>query len=98
MTLADPSVSAEPITSDDGGDSVSSRPDNRARRTNTEEIINVRGKKVYPAEVESVIQEIANVREVTVYGEKNPITGNIVCAKVSLSNDEDQKAFALRYY
>lgn len=60
------------------------------------EIINIGGEKVYPAEVESVIQEIDNVKEATVYGEKNPITGNIVCAKVSLSNDEDEKAFALR--
>jgi len=62
------------------------------------EIINIGGEKVYPAEVESVIQKIDNVKEVTVYGEKNAITGNIVCAKVSLSNSngEDQRAFALR--
>ena len=60
------------------------------------EIINVGGEKVYPAEVESTIQEMDNVAEVTVYGEKNPITGNIVCAKVSLSDDEDHKKFALR--
>ena len=60
------------------------------------EIINVGGEKVYPAEVESVIQEMDNVAEVTVYGEKNPITGNIVCAKVSLVRDEDHKAFTRR--
>ncbi|NIT60122.1 MAG: AMP-binding protein [Aliifodinibius sp.] len=59
------------------------------------EIINVGGEKVYPGEVESVIQEIEAVREVTVYGEKNPITGNIVCAKVSLKGNEDPKKFAL---
>ena len=51
------------------------------------EIINVGGEKVYPAEVESIIQEMAAVKEVTVYGEKNPITGNIVCARVSLLQD-----------
>jgi long-chain acyl-CoA synthetase len=60
------------------------------------EIINVGGEKVYPGEVESVIQELDNVAEVTVFGEKNPITGNIVCAKVTLLHDEDQKAFATR--
>ncbi len=59
------------------------------------EIINVGGEKVYPAEVESVIQEMDNVSEVTVYGEKNPITGSIVCARVSLQDDQDQKAFAM---
>ena len=51
------------------------------------EIINVGGEKVYPAEVESVIQEMDTVREVTVYGEKNPITGHIVCAQVSLAGE-----------
>jgi len=58
------------------------------------EIINVGGEKVYPAEVESVIQDFDNVSEVTVYGEKNPIMGNIVCAKISLLKDEDHKEFA----
>ncbi|HEY0406494.1 MAG TPA: fatty acid--CoA ligase family protein [Pyrinomonadaceae bacterium] len=46
------------------------------------EIINVGGEKVYPAEVESVIRELEAVADVTVFGEKNPITGNIVCAHV----------------
>ncbi len=60
------------------------------------EIINVGGEKVYPAEVESVIQEMDNVRDVTVRGEKNPITGEIVCARVTLREDEPTKAFARR--
>jgi acyl-CoA synthetase (AMP-forming)/AMP-acid ligase II len=46
------------------------------------EIINVGGEKVYPAEVESVIQELETVADAIVFGEKNPITGNIVCAQV----------------
>lgn len=60
------------------------------------EIINVGGEKVYPAEVESVIQELEGVEEVTVYGEKNLITGNIVCAKIRISTKEDKKPFKLR--
>lgn len=60
------------------------------------EIINVGGEKVYPAEIESVIQEIADVREVTVYGERNPIVGSIVCAKVSPKSAVDEKAFVQR--
>lgn len=57
------------------------------------EIINVGGEKVYPNEVESVVQSMDNVSEVTVYGEKNAILGNIVCATVRLQKKEDQKAF-----
>ena len=60
------------------------------------ELINVGGEKVYPAEVESVIQQIENVAEVTVYGEKNPITGSIVCANVLLVQPEDARSAGLR--
>jgi len=57
------------------------------------EIINVGGEKVFPQEVENVISEMDNVAEVLVYGEKNSITGNIVCAKVRLSIPEDPRTF-----
>lgn len=60
------------------------------------EIINVGGLKVYPAEVESVIQELDNVAEVTVYGEKNAIVGNIVCVKIRLLKEENNLEFNLR--
>jgi acyl-coenzyme A synthetase/AMP-(fatty) acid ligase len=60
------------------------------------EIINVGGEKVYPAEVESLIQEMDNIAEVTVFGEKNPITGSIVCARVHLKQPEDSKELTLR--
>lgn len=60
------------------------------------ELINVGGEKVYPAEIESVLQQAENVAEALVYGEKNPITGNIVCANVRLLAPEDGKAAVLR--
>ncbi len=60
------------------------------------EIINVGGEKVYPAEVESVIQEVDNVAEVTVYGETHAIMGNIACARVSMLNQEEKKALISR--
>lgn len=60
------------------------------------EIINVGGEKVYPQEVENIIQKMDNVAEITVYGEKNPIMGAIVCAKISLINNEDIKDFTIR--
>ncbi len=57
------------------------------------EIINVGGEKVYPQEVEAVIQEMDKIADVTVYGEKNPIIGNIVCAKVVLLKNVNRKEF-----
>lgn len=60
------------------------------------DIINVGGEKVYPQEVESVIMGIDNVADVIVSGEKNPITGEIVCATIYLKKDEDPRKFTLR--
>jgi long-chain acyl-CoA synthetase len=47
------------------------------------EQINVGGEKVYPTEIENVILELPSVANVTVYGEKNAITGEIVCADIT---------------
>jgi acyl-CoA synthetase (AMP-forming)/AMP-acid ligase II len=60
------------------------------------ELINVGGEKVYPTEIETVIQELDNVADVTVYSEKNLITGNIICAKVTLIHEEDKNEFTKR--
>ncbi len=51
------------------------------------ELINVGGEKVYPAEVENIIQEIEDVAEVLVFGESNPLVGSIVCARVRPRSD-----------
>ena len=48
------------------------------------EIINVGGQKVFPAEVEDVLLKMDNVRDIEVHGEPNPITGNIVAARITL--------------
>ncbi|MCG8347785.1 MAG: long-chain fatty acid--CoA ligase [Chloroflexales bacterium] len=63
------------------------------RRT---EIINVGGQKVYPAEVESVLLQMDNVRDATVYSEKNPLTGHIVAARINLFEPEDLSALKKR--
>lgn len=57
------------------------------------EIINVGGEKVFPAEVENVIYQHDNVLEVTVYGEKNFLTGNIVCTDITPRGEIDEKDF-----
>ncbi len=60
------------------------------------EIINVGGEKVFPVEVESVIQAMDGVVDVAVIGEKNAITGQIVSAEVALSTGESVSEFRKR--
>ncbi|MEN6458029.1 MAG: long-chain fatty acid--CoA ligase [Thermoguttaceae bacterium] len=60
------------------------------------EIINIGGEKVFPAEVENVIQQLNNIKDVTVRGRANPITGNIIVATVELSEPEDLDALEER--
>jgi len=57
------------------------------------EIINVGGEKVYPAEVESVLQCMEGVQDVIVSGEPHRITGQIVTAKVRLGTGETLPEF-----
>ena len=52
------------------------------------DLINVAGQKVYPAEVESVILEIENIKDVAIFGEKHNILGNIIVARVVLNSPE----------
>jgi acyl-coenzyme A synthetase/AMP-(fatty) acid ligase len=52
------------------------------------DMINVGGQKVFPMEVETVLQSAPNVLDASVYGEKHPIMGNIVVAEVALMNYE----------
>jgi acyl-CoA synthetase (AMP-forming)/AMP-acid ligase II len=52
------------------------------------DLINVGGQKVYPAEVESVILDMDNIRDVAVFGEKHALLGQIVVAKVVLEQEE----------
>jgi long-chain acyl-CoA synthetase len=60
------------------------------------EIINVGGQKVFPAEVESVLQRMGNVRDAAVRGEPNPITGQVVVASIQLVEPEELGALRRR--
>ena len=60
------------------------------------ELINVGGEKVYPQEVEDVMLRFHGIQEVTVFGEKNLLMGNIVCAKVFLRKDVEIEGFISR--
>jgi acyl-CoA synthetase (AMP-forming)/AMP-acid ligase II len=60
------------------------------------ELINVGGEKVYPAEVESVLQCMPGVLDVAVAGAPHPLTGQIVVARVQLNADEPLADFRMR--
>jgi long-chain acyl-CoA synthetase len=54
------------------------------------DIINVGGQKVFPAEVEDVILEVAGVTQASVRGIPNTVLGNAVVARISLDEFGDQ--------
>ncbi len=54
----------------------------------TTDIINVGGQKVYPAEIENFLLQLDNVLDVSVYGEKSSMLGQMVVAKFQLKEYE----------
>jgi acyl-CoA synthetase (AMP-forming)/AMP-acid ligase II len=53
------------------------------------EMINVGGEKVHPTEVENVLLQFPNIKDATVSGRANPVTGQVVAAKVTLLRPEE---------
>jgi long-chain acyl-CoA synthetase len=74
----------------DTGDLVESNGDYVRFLGRKSEIINVGGRKVYPAEVENILLQVENIKDATVRGERNPITGNVVVARINLTQPEDR--------
>jgi long-chain acyl-CoA synthetase len=62
----------------------------------TSDLINVGGRKVYPAEVEEVLLQLPNVRDVAVFGRPNPLTGQIVATRINLVEPESLDDFKRR--
>jgi len=82
-----------PITSDGWlvtGDAVLQDGDYLRFLGRKSELINVGGRKVFPAEVEGVILAIDGIEDVMVYGEPNALVGQIVCAQVKLREPREQ--------
>jgi len=52
------------------------------------EIINVGGQKVFPSEIESILSEMENIRDVVVTGENHFLMGKIVVATFNLIQEE----------
>lgn len=60
------------------------------------ETINVAGEKVSPVEIEDVILQVDNVKDVVVRHKPSPVTGQVVVATVRLLRAEDPRSAALR--
>jgi acyl-coenzyme A synthetase/AMP-(fatty) acid ligase len=60
------------------------------------EIINVAGEKVFPAEIESFLLTLDNVRDVIVKGKRSPVVGQMVWADFLLERQEDSASFRKR--
>jgi long-chain acyl-CoA synthetase len=60
------------------------------------DMINVGGQKVFPVEVETALLDAENVLDVAVFGERNPIMGQLVVARVSLREPEELLALKAR--
>jgi acyl-CoA synthetase (AMP-forming)/AMP-acid ligase II len=55
------------------------------------EMINVGGYKVNPSEVEDAILSLESVSQVRVFGKKNSVLGNVICAEV-VAKSLDEKS------
>jgi len=62
------------------------------------ELINVGGEKVHPTEIENVLLQLENIKDVTVTGKPNPVTGEVVAATISLLAPEDPDALKRRVH
>jgi acyl-CoA synthetase (AMP-forming)/AMP-acid ligase II len=60
------------------------------------ELINVGGEKVHPTEVENVLLQIDNIKDVTVRGVPNAVTGEVVAAKITPLVPEEPDALKRR--
>jgi acyl-CoA synthetase (AMP-forming)/AMP-acid ligase II len=60
------------------------------------ELINVGGEKVHPTEIENVLLQLENVRDVTVFAKPNAVTGQVVGAKITPVAPEDPEMLKQR--
>jgi long-chain acyl-CoA synthetase len=62
------------------------------------EIINVGGEKVYPAEIESVIQAMPEVEQVVIGYRSSPLIGHIITATIKLTSSIAEDEFKIKLF
>ena len=63
----------------------------------TGDLINLAGRKFFPSEVESLILEMNEVQDATVIKETNDFIGNILIAKIVISEDLTEQEFLKKF-
>jgi long-chain acyl-CoA synthetase len=61
------------------------------------DVINVAGRKFFPAEVENKILEMHEVSDVSVFSEPNPLIGSAIVAKIYLKDKVDEQSFKITF-
>jgi long-chain acyl-CoA synthetase len=74
------------------GDVVEERDGLVRFRGRLSDIINVGGRKVFPSEIETVLEAAKNVAQATVYALQHPFLGQVPCASIVLERPEDNEA------
>jgi len=78
------------------GDHVEVRGDYMHIQGRKSEMINVGGQKVFPSEIENILLKAENIQDVTIVGVPHPVMGNVVKAKITLHEPEEQFQLAER--
>ncbi len=80
------------------GDAVEVKDDHFRILGRKSEMLNVGGEKVYPCEIENIIQELPGVLEVVVTSDANTLSGRRILAMIRLSTQETPSKFRIRLY
>lgn len=78
------------------GDDVETRGEYVLVKGRRSDMINVGGQKVFPAEVETVLLGDENVAEAAVFGVRHPLMGQVVHARITPREPEEQRALVER--
>jgi acyl-coenzyme A synthetase/AMP-(fatty) acid ligase len=72
------------------GDLVENIGDRVVFRGRVDDVINVGGAKVSPEEVEAVLLKMPLVKEIRLFGQRNPISGAVIIAEVVVPSGTDE--------
>ncbi|MEQ1721815.1 MAG: fatty acid--CoA ligase family protein [Pseudobdellovibrio sp.] len=61
------------------------------------DLINIAGRKFFPAELEELLMQMPQISDVSIIKEANPVLGSAITAKVFLVSDVDQDLFKINF-
>ena len=78
------------------GDIVTIQKDRVIFQGRANGMINIGGNKLFPEEVERIILANKHVKQAYIYGQKNPIIGNIIIANIVLHDPEENNKSTIK--